>query len=95
MRQLTILEDEWQLLVDLVDGTWHFDDVETDDFPRWASARNGLIEYQLVEQTPEGLRATELGRQVRADEPPKVTGVSRLWIETDPDQRPRRGRRKG
>ena len=90
MRQLTILEDEWQLLVDLVDGTWLFDDVETDDFPRWASARDGLVEYGLAERTVEGLRATELGRRVRGDEPAKVTGVSRLWVETDAPKRRRR-----
>ncbi|AMV16485.1 hypothetical protein [Planctomyces sp. SH-PL14] len=90
MRQVTIFEDEWQLLVDLVDGTWLFDDVETDDFARWASARDGLIEYGLAVRTAEELRATELGHRVRVDEPSKVTGVSRLWVETDAPKRRRR-----
>jgi len=50
-------------------------------------AAGGLLETRLAEMTPEGIQATELGRRVRAAEPPSVEGAGRVWF--GPEESPK------
>jgi len=52
-------------------------------------AAEGLLETRLAEMTPEGIQATELGRQVRAAEPPSVEGAGRVWFGQDESSKAR------
>lgn len=87
MRQITIRNDEWRLLVELVDDT--ADWCLLTESVAYAAARDGLMRIGLAEVTSDGLVATELGGRVRADEPPILSGLSRVWVEFAPGGRPR------
>lgn len=64
------------MLVGLVDGVVsHGSEQEEVDF-----AKGGLLETRLAMRTPEGIRATELGRRVRTAELPWLQGAGRAWF---------------
>lgn len=79
MGRITLFEDEWLMLVDLVDGLIpHCTGQEDLDF-----AIEGLLETRLARRTAEGVRATELGCRFRVAEPPWVEGAGRVWFIPD------------
>ena len=79
MRRLTIFEDEWLMLVDLVDGLVpHCTGQEDLDF-----ATEGLLETRLATRTVEGIQATDLGHRFRVAEPAWCPGAGRVWYVPD------------
>lgn len=79
MRRISIFEDEWLMLVDLVDGVIpHGSGQEELDF-----ATNGLLETRLAQRTADGIRVTALGRLVRVAEPPWLPGAGRVWFGSE------------
>lgn len=79
IRRLTIFEDEWRLLVDLVCG-FNLADYDPDELQL---ATAGLLRMRLLEEVPNGLRVTALGHRVKIDSPPYVYGVPRVWFGPD------------
>jgi hypothetical protein len=77
LRRVTIFEDEWRLLVELVDGVQSAEY----DLAGLGLATEGLLHVGLVEATTRGLRPTGLGRQIRADAPAYVAGGPRVWVD--------------
>ncbi|AMV16460.1 hypothetical protein [Planctomyces sp. SH-PL14] len=87
MRRLAIFEDEWRLLVDLVTGFSH----DRCHPMRFELAVKGLMRVGLVEEVSNGVRVTQLGRQVRASCPPFGYGGPRVWagvVEADGTMKP-------
>ena len=77
MRPLRIFEDEWRLLVDLVEG-FRVEQYDVEDL-----ALEGLLRMRLVHETPQAFVVTELGRRVRAAEPPYIPGAPRVWSDRE------------
>lgn len=79
IRRLTILEEEWRLLVDLIAGfnLAHYHPVKFDQ------ALEGLLRIGLVEEVRHGTRVTSLGYRVRAAAPLYALGEPRIWYGVD------------
>lgn len=79
MQPITMCENEWRLLVDLVDG-FHVEQYDTEAL---AIGIQGLQRMRLVEENPNGFRVTALGQRVRAAEPPYTFQAPRVWFDRD------------
>ncbi|AMV16967.1 hypothetical protein [Planctomyces sp. SH-PL14] len=75
IQRITILEEEWRLLVDLIAGfnLAHYHPVKFD------LALAGLLRSGLVEEVPQGTRVSRLGYQVRKAAPLYALGEPRIW----------------
>ena len=83
MRRITMSEEGWRLLVDLVDG-FRGDEYDPEDLELGIRE---LMRLGLLKRTPGGPEVSKLGHQVRAD------GPSGSRVQSGPAELPQPGSR--